>query len=248
MKNFLKSILNKSLYWAGAAMGVYALIFEAVCALSLRPFSLSRAGRWFFVKLGRTAIPLRQSLLLLLVLGQYWLIEFGTQFDTNVVLLSPFIMFLCVHRRRVFSVTNNGLGNWSLHMNIVNADEQKQLSSKLAGVYAELDEVVALAIESGARTLSCESALLVQDATARLMAAKLTRVFSQHGVTVRIETMDSKPLNIFLSGVHRPLRYFQRGLKVGRISYSTTEKLISRRMVIHIPSEAWFSAYTKAQA
>jgi hypothetical protein len=248
MKSCIKSILNKSLYWAGAAMGAYALIFEAVCSLTLRPFSMSRAGRWFFVKLGRTGIPLRQSLLFLLVLGQYWLVDFGTQFDTNVVLLSPFVMFLCVHRRRVFSVTNNGLGNWSLHMNIVSADEQKKMRSKMAGAYAELDEVVALAIESGARTLSCESPLLVQDASARLMAAKLKRVFAQHGVKVRIDTLDSKPLSTFLSGVHRPLRYFQSGLKDGRISYSATENLMSRRMVIHIPSEVWFSAYTKAAA
>lgn len=247
MKSRFKSMLNESLYWAGAAMGVYALIFEAVCVLSLRQFSLSRAGRWFFVKLGRTGIPLRQSLLVLLVLGQYWLIDFGTQFDTNVVLLSPFVMFLCVHRRRVFSVTNNGLGNWSLHMNVVSAEEQ-QSSSKMAGVYAELDEVVTLAIESGARTLSCQSALLVQDASARLMAAKMKRVFAQHGVKVRVETMESKPLSVFLSGVHRPLRYFQRGLKDGRVSYSSTEQLMSRRMVIHIPSEAWFSACSRAQA
>jgi len=248
MKNRFKSVANSILYYAGAAMGAYALIFEAVCVLSLRPFSMSRAGRWFFVKLGRSGIPLRQSLLVLLVLCQPWLIEFGTKVDTNIVLAAPLVMFLCVHRRRVFSVTNNGLGKWSLHMNIVNSNEKQQLGSKMAGVHAELDEVVSLAIAAGARTLSCESALLVQHATARLMAAKLKRVFAQHGVTVRVDILDCKPLGTFLTGVHLPLRYFQTGLKVGRISYSTTEQLMSRRMVIHIPSEVWFSAYTKAQA
>jgi hypothetical protein len=247
VKSVAKLWFNTALYWVGAALGNLALIVEANCTLTLRPFSMSRLGRWLFITLGRTGLNFKNAVLVMLVVGQYWLLPMGQQLDINVILLSPFVMFLSIHRRRVFSVTNNGSGRWSLHLNVLKSSHQEE-NSKWVGVNAELTEVVTMAIAAGARELKCESFLLVQQSTVQAFTRKLTRAFRQHGVQVRVEVQECRSMGTFLTGVHHPLKRFHHGLKEGRVTHPTSTSLTTRRIVVHIPANNHFSACTKAEA
>jgi hypothetical protein len=249
----LKSVanlwVNKALYGAGAVVGSLAVIFEANCTLTLRPFSMSRVGRAFFVALGRTRLNWTYTvlgLLAVLVFSQFWIPTMSQESEINLMLLTPFGVFMSIHRRRVLSVSNHGFGRWSLHLNILKRAEGEH--AKWAGVNTEFSDVVAMAIAAGARKLKCKSYLLVQDATADIFERKLTRAFRQHGVQVRVEVGKCEVMGAFRAGLHYPLKRFHDKLKDGRVSRPTAMSMMTRRIVVHIPENQPFVTGSPARA
>ncbi|KVP75491.1 hypothetical protein WJ96_07225 [Burkholderia ubonensis] len=232
-----RTVSNKALYLLGAMLGYWALMLDHLFKWAMGPFCRTRLGRAVFVRLSRSPVKLGHVALLLFAASQYWLYDKSDAAQLSALGLTLAVIFLNIHRQRVLTINNQGNGRWSVHLNVLKRDKRRP-GAQWAGAMDELSDLVSIARVSDVRTLSFESPLLVHDVTARRLMDRLSKVFGQQGVSVRIEIASSKAMGAFRSGLFHPLRRYQRGLKSHRVVCRSPMGLLTRRIEVRVAQGA----------
>ncbi|WP_157639724.1 hypothetical protein [Burkholderia ubonensis] len=232
-----RTVSNKTLYLLGAMLGYWALMLDHLFKWALGPFCRTRLGRAVFVWLSRSQVKLGHVALLLFAASQYWLYDKSDAAQLSALGLTLAVIFINVHRQRVLTISNQGDGRWSVHLNVLKHDKRRP-GAQWNGATEELSDLASIARASDVHTLSFESPLLVHEATARRLMNRLSKVFGQHGVEVRIEIASSKSMGAFRSGVFHPLRRYQRRLKSHRVVFGSPRGLLTRRIEVRVAQSA----------
>lgn len=96
-------------------------------------------------------------------------------------------------------------------------------------------ELMRIAVECRARTLSFNSPLLVADSTYELLASCMWRAAEAQSASVYIEVEPAKEVDIVAHGNLSVYAGRYEELRHGRVSTRPNGRLLSRRLLVHLP-------------
>ena len=230
----LSSFANQCLYQAGVLAGYVGLAGSLAFSWAMRAFGRTFLGRQVFV-LGSLSRIKPKYLALMLVPLTLLINRFVPVSDT-VAFSAAGLSFLCIlfdmRVGRVLSICNKGGGRWELHLNARKRREESAM--QLVGAATEMSELATMAAASGVQVLAFDSPLLACEDTARRFTDKLVQLFSARGIRVNVGFSESRRLSPFQSGLHRPLRSYQAGLKAHRVVFNSPAEILTRRIELQL--------------
>ncbi|WP_424624504.1 hypothetical protein [Achromobacter marplatensis] len=217
-------------------------MFERPVLWLSSPLSRTNIGRETFMLASRFAVGLPHMLLAVCValtgivvvslpslapVAGLWTLVAAT---VLTMMLAKMLVFpICNHSGRVLTVTNRGLGNWNVHLNVLRARDQTS-AVHWGGAFADLDSTAGMARRGRLKRLTLDSTLLVHDVTAKRLKRKLERTFSKHGLVANVKIEDPRALGVWGTGAIHVLRARQRHLKTHRAVVDAPLSLQSRKI------------------
>lgn len=228
------SFANQGLYQAGVLGGYVGLAGSLAFSSALRAFGRTFIGRKVFVVGSLSRIKPKYLALMLVPLTL--LVNRFIPVPNAVAFTAAGLSFFCIlfdmRVGRVLSICNKGGGRWELH---INARMRREESARqLAGVTTELSELATMAATAGVQVLAFDSPLLACEDTAQRFTDKLVQVFRTRGIHVDVRFSENRGLGPFQSGLHRPLRTYQAGLKSHRVVLNSPAEIQTRRIELRL--------------